>query len=492
MLAGTTAALHQRDAALSNASRAEATKNFILKIFTGADAWDTTQNMSAVELTLRGLDAVQTELGDQPEARIELYATIAEALGRRLPTRNALKAGRLLSQELNALPGAAMAQRVDAEIDIVDYLSGAEDFPEMDRQIARVETVYAKQLSIRDRHRLLYAKMLQANARGQYSAMRALLQQSKSLDRNALQASGLDLSKLDCRELVMDIEALWQERQDRAAVARTLELVIAMARDLRGDDLNRGAFLWHAVGTLLRAAPSEPALALTARVSRWTDDQFGADSEYRSRIDFHDLVRLRQSGELLAAEILYARWMQAWSYWPEEFIIERRQLQYQGALIALAQGDYALAQERFSDALALAQILVAGHPPSPAVRSAQAGLANLAMREDAAQRPALEAIERQQAQTDDGDWWQSATWLAAADLRAGNIDAAGARLTAIAAWHERRGTRFDSGLLKLYALAGMPQPVQPEHDIADILNLGSALIADAERIRIARTPPAEE
>jgi eukaryotic-like serine/threonine-protein kinase len=494
MVAGTTAALHQRDVALGNAGRAEATKNFILKIFTGADAWDTSQNMSAVELTLRGLDEVQTELGDQPEARIELYATIAEALGRRLPTRNALKAGRLLSQELNALPGAAMAQRVDAEIDIVDYLSGAEDFPEMDRQIARIETIYAKHLSIRDRHRLLYAKMFQANVRGQYAGMRALLLQSKSLDRDALQASGLDMSKLDCRELVMDIEALWQERQDRAAVARTLELVIAMARNLRGDDLNRGAFLWHAVGTLLRAAPSEPALALTARVSRWTDDQFGADSEYRSRIDFHDLVRLRQSGELQAAEILYARWMQEWSFWPEEFVIERRQLQYQGALISLAQRDFALARERFGDALGLAQTLVAGHPASPAVRSAQAGLAYLSIQEDAAhaQRPALEAIERQQAVADDGDWWQSATWLAAADLRAGNIDAASARLTAIAVWHERRGARFDSELLKLYALAGMPQPAQPAYDIADILNLGSALIADAERIRIARTPSARK
>jgi eukaryotic-like serine/threonine-protein kinase len=491
LLLGAAAALHQRDVALGNASRAEATKNFILKIFTGADAWDTTQNMSAVELTLRGLDEVQNELGDQPAAKIELYATIAEALGRRLPTRNALKAGRLLSQELNALPGAAMAQRIDAEIDIVDYLSGAEDFVAMDRQIVRVEDVYASDLSIRDEHRLLYAKMFQANVRGQHAAMRTLLAQSRTLDRTALQAAGLDLSKLTCRELVMDMEALWQERQERAAIERTLDLVMAMEQDLRGDDLNRGAFLWHAVGTLLRAAPSEPALALTARVGQWTDDQFGANSEYKSRIDFHDLIRLRQRGDFQGAQAHYARWMQEWSNWPEEFIIERRQLQYQGALIALLQGDRALARERFTEALALAQTMIEGHPPSPALRSAQAGLALLDMLDDTAQRTALETIEREQAKADDGDWWQSAAWLVTDDLRSHNREAAKIRLLSITDWHQRRGARFDTTLLALYPLAGLPTPAQPQHDIAEILRLGNALIADADRIRLVRTQDAQ-
>jgi tetratricopeptide (TPR) repeat protein len=284
----------------------------------------------------------------------------------------------------------------------------------------------------------------------------------------------------------MDMEALWQERQERAAIERTLELVTAMERDLHSDDLNRGAFLWHAVGTLLRTAPSEPALALTARVGQWTDDQFGANSEYKSRIDFHDLIRLRQRGDLQAAQKHYTRWMQEWSNWPEEFVIERRQLQYQGALIAMLQGDRALARERFTEALALAQTLIDGHPPSPALRSAQAGLAHLAMLDDTTQRTALEKIEREQAKADDGDWWQSAAWLVADDLRLRNVEAAKTRLLAITDWHQRRGARFDTTLLALYALAGLPAPAQPDHDIAEILRLANSLIADADRTRLGR------
>ncbi len=482
LFVGIALAVQQRNVAIANAGRAEATKNFILKIFTGADAWDTQRDMSAVELTLRGLDEVGTELADQPEARVELYATIAEALGRRMPIRNALRAGRLLSRELNALPGATMTERIDAEIDIADYLSGAEDFPALDQQINRIETVYAGHLSMRDQHRLLYAKMYLANARGQYGAMRAWLSESKRTDPAALAAAGINLSKLACRELVIEIEALWQERQERAALARTLDLVKAMERDLAGDDLNRGAFLWHAVGSLLRAAPDDPALALTARVRRWTDDQFGADSEYRSRIDFHDLLRLSQHGDWTAAEALYTRWMQEWSSWPEEFVIERRQLQYQGGLIALAQSDTTLARARFAEARALASAMNSGHPPSPAMRSAQAALAYLDMLQDPNKMPTLVAVAQAQAAADDGAWWQSATWLAAAELRSGELNSARERLRSITAWHQARGARFDADLLSLYPRANLIQPAQPDHDSAEILQLGNALIGDAERI----------
>lgn len=486
LLTGSGMAWHQRNIAIAHASRADATKDFILKVFTGADGWDTTQDMSAVALTLRGLDEVAIGLADQPEARIEMYGIIAEALGRRMPIRNALKAGRLLSEELNALPGASMSRRIAAEIDIADYLSGAEDFPGLDEQIARIERVYAEHLTLRDRHRLLYSKMFQAVVRGQYAHARDLLAQSKAMDRGVLASQGLGLRTLTCRELAMAMEIEWHERRDTAAMATTGALVRAMANDLGAEDLNRGAFLWHAVGTLLRAEPNEPALALTRRVTDWTNAQFGADSEYRSRIDFHDLIRLRSRGDFVAAAAHYERWMQEWSTWPEEFVIERRQLQYQGGLIALAQGDEGVAHERFTEALSLARAMVEGHPESPAVRSARAGLAMLAMRDDPAQRAELETVERLQAQADDGDWWQTATWLAAADLEANDLDAARARLTAIDDWHRARGARFDSVLLTLYDKAAMARPTQPEHDIRDILRLGNTLIADADRTRLAR------
>ncbi|AVP98473.1 hypothetical protein C7S18_15330 [Ahniella affigens] len=487
VIVGAGVAFYQRDQAIKHASRAEATKNFILSIFTSADAWDTRQDVSAVELTLRGLEQVQTELKDQPEARIELYATIAEALGRRLPTRNALMAGRLLSQELNALPGAPIAQRIDAEIDVADYLSGAEDFPALEQQIARVEQVYANDLTLRDQHRLLYHRMFLANVHGQFAETRALLTQSQSMDRSTLAAEGLDLSKLDCREWAMTVEIDWAQRQDRQAIRDSEALLLVMDRDLRADDLNRGAFLWHVSGTLLRVAPSPPALALVARVSQWTDAQFGANSEYRSRIDFHDLLRLRAEARWPEAEVIYSRWMAEWSYWPEEFVLERQRLQYQGGLIALAQGDGDLARERFEEALELAQIMAAGHSESPTLRAVRAGQAYLAMQADAARRADLEAITQAQLQADDGDWWQSAAWLAEADLKAGRLTSAQALLLDLKAWHQRRGARFDAQLLSLYPKAELPMPAQPGYELADMLILGNKLIADAERIQQARS-----
>lgn len=487
LFAGAGLALHQRNLAIANASRAEATKNFILKVFTGADAWNTSQDMSAVALTLRGLDEVETELRDQPEARIELYATIAEALGRRLPTRNALKAGRLLSEELNALPGVAVAKRIDAEIDVGDYLSGAEDFAALAQQVKRVEQVYQGALSLRDRHRLLYQKMFLASVRGQYPEGRSLLAQSQAMSRSALSAEGLDLSRLSCREWAMALELDWPERADRSAMAGTEALLVAMARDLPADDLNRGAFLWHVSGTLLRVVPSDSTLALVTRVRQWTDAQFGSNSEYRSRIDFHDLIRMRMQGEMAAADQIYARWMQEWSYWPEEFVIERQRLQYQGGLLAIARDDPVLARERFAEALALAEVMVDGHPESSTVRAARAGLAYVAMRDDRAQRAALEAIEHAQANADDGDWWQSAAWLAADDLDLGNRDAAQARLKRLERWHQRRGARWDTAVLALYSRAGLPTPGQPLYELAEILRLGNALMADAERIQLQRS-----
>ncbi|TYT25954.1 serine/threonine protein kinase [Luteimonas viscosa] len=69
----------ERDRARAEAAKAQQVKALVLRLFENADPQSGSAQLSARELLDRGWAGIEAELGDQPEVRIELLDTVAEA-----------------------------------------------------------------------------------------------------------------------------------------------------------------------------------------------------------------------------------------------------------------------------------------------------------------------------------------------------------------------------------------------------------------------------
>jgi hypothetical protein len=482
--------IQQRDRALRNAEVAEATKRFVLKSFTGADRWRTSQDLSARDLALQGLAAVDSELAGQPEARIEMYDTLGQVFTSNGPASAAVQAREAQLREMKQLGGFATADLVEVELRLLLARVAQEDLVAARDHARRIEQTYGDRLNAYDR---MFMRQLQAQAAislGDFAALEVLL--PGLTDPVALHAAtaaaatanspvrGRDVGTFESWARAYALTAMVEQRRDREVAAQALETLRTITRDIAPEDLQRANLAAHPLDALVRVSRDPALLALAERSARWSDDQFGGppsaalgvwrfnalqDGDIEKAIRYHAQLEAAAQAMGAAAAPAFCR---------EQSLV--------GGDLALVQGQHALARERYAQSLQCARALDGANWQSPFARAAQAGLAQIDVLEGKADSQALARLAQAQKEHDDGRWWLSASWLAQRCLDEGRGAACRAQVQAIEDWHLARGARRDARVLALYARVGLPVPAQPDYPVAEAVRLGAVLIGDGERI----------
>jgi hypothetical protein len=487
LLAAAMLVIQERNRAVRNAQVAEATKRFVLKAFTGANRWVTSENLTARDLALRGLSEVETELKDQPEARIEMYDTLGRAFAVSGPVHAAIQAIEGQIRDLKALGRTSAADLLDVEMRLLRSYFAAEEFAKMNELQRSIEQRFAADLSAYDRMTLLHQGVQADLLLGDYASVDRAL--PGLLDQKALDAALA--SRPERREMAetfasfawryaMDAAVFWRHEADLARF--TLEMARRAERDIDKDSLHRANFGTWVADYLLAISRDPAVLALEERASRWNEGQFGGASS-----SFAKLGALLQDGQVeLAAqhfpqmEALFAGSGEADNFLPCRYI------GLEGGYLALRQGQLALARERFGRALKCGQRASAVKPHSVFERDAAAALACLDLLEGKSGPEALSLLADEQRTRDDAGWWRSAAWLADWHWQHGDQSQAMQWLESLRAWHQERGARYDVTLLEQFERAGLPVPAQPEFDVAEAVAIANRLLADGERIRNER------
>jgi hypothetical protein len=480
--------VQERNRAIRNAQAADATKRFVLKAFTGANRWLTSENLSARDLALRGLAEVDTELKDQPEARIEMFDTLARAFAVSGPPQAAIQATEAQIRDLKALGRTSAADLLDVEMRLARSYLAAEQIAKMRDLHRSIEQRFAKDLSAYDRMTLLHEGVQADVLLGDYASVERAL--PALLDPQALDAAVA--SRPDRREMAetlasfahryqLDVAVLGRYDADLAKAA--LEMARRAERDIDKDNLHRANFgTW--VADYLLAITRDPALlALEERANQWNQGQFGPASS-----SFARLGALLQDGQVEEAA---KHFVQMEAYFtelgePDDSLLTCRYVGLEGGYLALRQGDPALARERFGRAMKCAKRASEVIPHSIYEREVEAALAYLDLLEGKIEPAALALLADGQRKQDDAAWWRSTAWLA--DWHWQHEERARARelLEALRHWHQQRGARYDVALLAQYELAGLPVPAQPVFDVAEAVRIANELLADGERIREQR------
>ena len=479
--------VQERNRAIKNAQVAEATKRFVLKAFTGANRWVTSENLTARDLALRGLAEVETELKDQPEARIEMYDTLARAFAVSGPPEAAIRATEAQIRDMRMLGRNSAAELVDIELRLLRTYLSTEQFAKMRELQQSIEREFGSQLSAYDRMNVQHLGIQRELLLGDFAILDRAWPQL--LDQKALDAAVADSA--DRREMAETfasfayryaVDAAYFWRRDAELAKLVLQMGQRAQRDVRKSSLHRANFgTWMA--DYLVAISRDPAVkALEERANRWNEGQFGGASS-----SYAKLGALLQDGQVeLAAqhfpqmETLYTQLGAA------ETFLACRYIGLEGGYLALRQGDLALARQRFDRALKCGQRASAVKPHSVFERDALAALAYLDLLESKTAPDTLTALADEQRARDDAVWWQSAAWLADWHWRVGERAKATQWLEALRDWHQKRGARYDAGLLSQFERAGLEVPAQPVFDVSEAVRIANELIADGERIRELR------
>lgn len=476
--------LQQRDRAVRNAQVAEATKRFVLQVFAGANRWQTSQDVSARELALRGLETVASELKDQPEARIEMYDTLGQVFGSSGPASAAVRAREAQLREMQLLGRYTPADLLAVEMRLLLAYLNAGDLGKVREYQRYIEGQHAGQLSAFERMFIQHIGLQASFMLGDFGAVAAAF--ADLTDPAALRAAAASASRAQQRELATfaswaytyGLQAAVAQRRDRETLTLARATVTAALRDVAPDDLQRANLVAGVLDALMRISSDPALLALVERSARWSDAQYGGPP---SAAVGARLFVAEQAGDLALAERYYAQLQEALqSSGGAAEPIGCREILLAGASVALALQQRVEARQRYRQALSCAQA-IGGDAQSAYSRAADAGLAYLDLLEGQADSARLQRVAAAQAAHDDGLWWRSAAWLAEHCL-----DTSGAQcqepLEQIRHWHEARGARYDHRLLGLYARAGLPVPTQPEYAVSDLLAPAGQLLADGERI----------
>ena len=488
LLAAAILVIQQRNQAIANAQVADATKRFVLKAFTGANRWVTGENLTARDLALRGLAEVDTELKDQPEARIEMYDTLARAFSVSGPVSAAIQATEAQIRDLKSLGRNSAADLLDVEMRLMRAYFAAEQFAKLRELERSIQERFAEHLSAYDRMNLLHQGVQADLLLGDYASVER--NWARLLDQKALDSALA--SRPDMREMAQTLASFaYRYRLDVAVLGRhdaelakaALEMARRAERDIDKDSLHRANFgTW--VADYLLAISRDPALlALEERASRWNEGQFGPASS-----SFAKLGALLQDGEIEQAAQHYVQ-MEAYFTElgnPDDSLLECRWVGLEGGYLALRQGDPTLARQRFDRAMKCAKRASEVVPRSVYERDAAAAIAYVDLLDGRVAADALASLADEQRKHDDAAWWQTAAWLADWHWQHGDPAKARQRLEELRAWHQQRGARYDVALLAQFERAGLPVPAQPVFDIAEAVRIGNQLIADGERIREQR------
>ena len=489
LLAAASLVLMERNRAVRNAEIADATKRFVLKAFTGANRWVTSENLSARDLALQGLAAVETELAGQPEARIEMYDTLGQVFGSSGPISAAVQAREAQLREMKQLGSYSREALIEVELRLLLAYVAQEDVIKMRDYARRIEAEYADRLDAYDRMFMLQLQAQAAASLGDFPALSRLM--PELLDPAKLQAAaaaasaassprrGKDARTFESWARTFGLRAAVDQRRDREAATQALATLQTIARDIAPDDLQRANLAAHPLDALMRVSRDPALLALAERSAHWSNEQYGWTGAALEANRF----MAEQDGDLELAGRHQAQ-LEALAQGSGSELGPGicRDLFLPAGGLALAQGQRILARQHYEKSLECARALEGPDQQSPQARAAEAGLAHLDVLEGKADVAALQRVAQAQKAHDDGMWWLSAYWLALRCLEGSDKAACLAQVQAIEDWHVERGARRDARLLAMYARVGLPIPAQPDYPVAEAVRLGTLLTADGERI----------
>lgn len=481
--------VQQRNEALAQAQRADATKRFMINVFNSANRWTSGREVTARELALKGLDTVRGSLLDQPEARIEMYGVLAYTLARTDAVTDAARARRMQIEEMRQLGGYDNATWVRELLELAQHEWWAEEVDAAEAVIVDLQSNY--QLREVDRITVQSLRSAMAAHRGDINAVANW--QNRSDAELVTMATRVKPEEYDSVFLNPPYRAVMQllpsvTQQNGVAVEQTLlELLQSSDRLLETTDINRGGFMMYAAMALAEWTDHPRAQAVVARTQAWLEAHFGISHGFTRAIPIARLARLYRNGDLPAAAQQYAILHLQRLQGATVFRQDCRDIEAIGGLIALAEGELGIADQRLQTAASCVQAFDGQHWQSPHARSIAAAQAYLAWRQQRAPIQALDDITKQQQAHDDGGLAQSLLWRAEADLIEQQPLLARKRLEQAIHWHQSRRWPYPKALTDLAARLQVQPAAITEPNLQPILDIAERLLADAERSHAKRT-----
>jgi len=481
LFCGTALALYQRGQALQRAAEARASRDFILRVFTGANRWNTGRETTALELAQRGFAEVATQLKDQPRAQVEIYGTLAEVFARNQPMALAVEANRRKVALMDSTPGYSIHERIAAHRDYANTVGWSDDYRGALRIIEQMRSTYADDLA---HFPDLVASLDAFETNVLYYLQRyAQFRQFATPEREAAQRPYI---YAQARSYFWLFHALadFQEGRMAALPDKVRSLLDAAQRDLAVGDVNRPAFAAFAAPLLLQLAPGDDTRELLERALTWERAFFGPDSTYVLQLEQVQFIALRSQGADRAAEALFRRLEAERLKFPAESNSDLQLLHYYGGLLALARDDVETARQRFTQARAEAVKL--DDEDSAPTRAADAALLALRAPRDAQAAQDLEKLAQLQIARDDAQAWRSRTWLGAAALQRGDGNAARAQLSEANALVAAHGGRAEPEFAALCARVGVTPAPPPAALLSEIVAHAHRLLDEGDGLLVKR------
>ncbi len=476
LLVITASALWQRKQAQQEATNALAVKNFVLRVFTGANRWTTGRDVSALELAQRGFYEVESL--ENPRAKFELYTTLAAVFGRNQPQRYSLMASEKRMALMDQI-GLSRKEQLQVTLDHLNFLWWAERLSEVHSQIDSVQSRYANELS-NDPFARLQIDTLQMNlAKGEqnFAQLRKINTPAfLTRQQRTFEPSGIGMSETyyyGNRSF-----AAWREFNYRELFAQLPSFVRAMQR-YGTADANSGLAAGTAAMLLKRLLPNSETERVSARALRWCYDYFGKVSTYCDGLHEIELGQRVHAAEWPQAEKLYAQRLAINSRYPEESIVELQPIYYAGAVIALARGDFSVAADRAEHAQALA-ISVCG-AESHCTRATHAIQLQIAGTQKA--RTELRGLATLQIDKDDPQSWRSWLWLAQNAIAEKDRPSARADLRKAGDWLHAHGSPLQGDMVALYQQLDLIAPADPVYEVLTILPQIEQILSAAEKLQ---------
>jgi hypothetical protein len=457
---GITLLARSRAEAIEQAALADATKRFVVRSFTSANPWNVGRAQSTRDLALQGLAAVPQELADQPQARVEMYETLSEVLGRSGPSSAALKARQLQIEEMHALGGYSEEQWIEVKQRLAQHHWWAEDIAGAMRVLQDLEQNH--RLGWLDQLQALQLRAFIASYLGDGPRFTQLADAlSSKLDAEHTSATELRGSSF-LRQARSHLESMRvrlhsYQRRDREALAGAVTLLEVADHDLPLDDVNRGAFAKNAAVVLLGQQTDARAVAMGSRVQSWVVAQFGASHDFVQQLNVSRMRSMLDRGNAAEAETLFASTLLALEDQDASALL-CREAWLVGGKAQIELGDKERARDRIQRAMACAQRLDGPDFESGHAREAKAALAYLDVVAGRQDISGLVGIAERQAANDDGGWGQSAQWLIQLHLATGEVTAADTLGRELIGWHQTRGASPTDEAVALAHRLGMDAP----------------------------------
>ena len=476
LLAITAVALWQRTQAQQEAANALAVKNFVLRVFTGANRWKTGREVSALELAQRGFYEVESV--KNPRARYELYTTLAAVFGRNQPQRYAVMASEKRAALMDQI-GLSRNEQLHVTLEHLYFLWWAERLADAHSQISLVQARFANELANDPLARLQLEGVEINLAKGEqkFARMREmdtsefLSAQQQTYDPEAGRIA--EIYHFLNRTLVASREFHYRDLFEQ------LPQLLRALQQYDKADAESGLAAGTASALLQTLQPTSETKRLTELALNWCAGNFDTDSAYCDLLLDIRLMQLEHTAQWAQAEELFVRRLAINNRYPEESIVELQPIYYEGAVIALARGDLSVAAVRAAHAHTLA-ITVCG-AESHCTRAARAAQLQITGTPEAHEE--LRVLANVQFDNEDPQSWRSWLWLAQDAIEQKDFASARADLTKAGDWLHARGAPLQGDMVALYTQLKLTAPTDPIYAVQSMLPNFERILAAAEKLR---------